>query len=40
VIFVAWVAFENRRVLEFAAHNVIGLGPIPDEPPPQPGQTR
>jgi hypothetical protein len=40
VIFVAWVAFENRRVLEFAARNVIGLGPIPDEPPPQPGQTR
>jgi hypothetical protein len=39
-IFVAWVAFENRRVLEFAARNVIGRGPTADAPPPQPGQTR
>src|SRR5215212_4316087 len=37
-VFVAWVVFENRRVLEFAARNVIGLSP--DKPPPQPGQTR
>ena len=37
--FVAWVAFENRRVMEFAARNVVGRGPT-DEPPPQPGQTR
>ena len=39
--FVAWVAFENRRVLEYAAANALGRGRGPtDEPPPQPGQTR
>jgi hypothetical protein len=39
IVFVAWVAFENRRLLEFAAANVLGRG-TPEEPPPQPGITR
>jgi hypothetical protein len=39
LVFVAWVAFENRRLLEFAALNVLGRGPT-EEPPPQPGMTR
>jgi hypothetical protein len=40
IVFVAWVAFENRRVLEFAVSNALGRAPRPDEPPPQPGMTR
>jgi hypothetical protein len=39
LVFVAWVAFENRRLLEFAALNVLGRAPT-EEPPPQPGMTR
>ena|SRR5215210_3202481 len=36
IVFVAWVAYENRRLLEFAASNVLGRR-SPEEPPPQPG---
>ena len=36
--FVAWVAFENRRVLEYALKNP--LRKSSDGPPPQPGVTR
>jgi hypothetical protein len=36
--FVAWVAFENRRVLEYAIK--YPLGKSADGPPPQPGVTR
>ena len=36
--FVAWVAFENRRVLEYAIKHP--LGKSSDGPPPQPGVTR
>jgi hypothetical protein len=39
VVLVAWVLYENRRLLEYAAANALGRGPT-DEPPPQPGQTR
>jgi hypothetical protein len=38
-VLVAWVVFENRRALAYAAANALGRGPT-DEPPPQPGQTR
>jgi hypothetical protein len=38
--FVAWVVFENRRVLSYALANPLGLGKRADEPPPQPGVTR
>jgi hypothetical protein len=38
VVFIAWIAFENRRVLEYAARNAVGRAPT-DEPPPQPGMT-
>jgi hypothetical protein len=37
-VFVAWVAFENRRVLEYALK--YPLGKKADGPPPQPGVTR
>ncbi len=37
-VFVAWIIFENRRVLEYAARNAVG-GKRADEPPPQPGMT-
>jgi len=48
VVFVAWVAFENRRLLQFAAANVLGRGGPTEfphdhgitEPPPQPGLTQ
>jgi hypothetical protein len=40
VVFVAWVAFENRRVLEYAIKYPLGVGKRADEPPPQPGVTR
>src|SRR5215212_4050664 len=39
LVFVAWVAFENRRLLEFAGLNGLGRAPT-EEPPPQPGMTR
>jgi hypothetical protein len=39
IVFVAWVAFENRRLLEFAASNVLGRRPT-DDIPPQPGITQ
>jgi hypothetical protein len=38
-VLVAWVMFENRRVLAYAAANALSRGPT-DEPPPQPGQVR
>jgi len=34
---VAWIAYENRRLLAFAASNALGRGA--DGPPPQPGVT-
>ncbi|MEA2362322.1 MAG: hypothetical protein QOD71_1467 [Thermoleophilaceae bacterium] len=37
-VFVAWVAFENRRVLEYALK--YPLGKKADGPPPQPGVAR
>ena len=48
VVFVAWVAFENRRLLQFAAANVLGMsgeGELPHQRgitdvPPQPGLTQ
>src|SRR3954447_9228943 len=39
LVFVAWVAFENRRLLDFAGLNALGRAPT-EEPPPQPGMTR
>ena len=40
VALVGWVAYENRRVLEYAAKNALGIGRAPtDEPPPQPGMV-
>ena len=39
LVFVAWVAFENRRLLEFAGLNGLGRAAT-EEPPPQPGMTR
>ena len=39
LVFVAWVVFENRRVLEYAARNALQRGGRADEPPPQPGAT-
>jgi hypothetical protein len=38
--FVAWVVFENRRVVAYTIANPLGLGKRADEPPPQPGVTR
>jgi hypothetical protein len=34
--FVAWVVFENRRLIAYAASNALGRG---DSQPPQPGTT-
>src|SRR3954465_7414959 len=39
LVFVAWVAFENSRLLQFAAANVLNRAPT-DDPPPQPGMPR
>src|SRR5215204_2863196 len=36
VVFVAWVAYENRRLVEFAATNLLSRRST-EEPPPQPG---
>ena len=38
-VFVAWMVYENRRLIEFTARNALGRAPT-DEPPPQPGMTR
>ena len=38
IVFVAWIAYENRRLVQFAVANALGRGPT-DEPPPQPGMT-
>jgi len=38
LVFVAWVVYENRRLVEYAARNVLGRAPT-EEPPPQPGMT-
>jgi hypothetical protein len=38
IAFVAWIAYENRRLVAFAVQNALGRGPT-DEPPPQPGIT-
>jgi hypothetical protein len=38
VALVGWMAYENHRLLTYAAKNALGLGRGPtDEPPPQPG---
>jgi hypothetical protein len=40
VALVGWVAYENRRVLAYAAANALGRGgPPADGPPPQPGMV-
>ena len=36
--FAAWMIYENRRLIEFAAKSALGRAPT-DEPPPQPGAT-
>lgn len=38
LVFVAWVVYENRSLVQFAARNALGRAPT-DEPPPQPGMT-
>jgi hypothetical protein len=38
IVFIAWVVYENRRLLTFARNGFVRAGPT-DEPPPQPGQT-
>jgi len=38
VVFAAWIVYENRRLLEYSARNVLGRAPT-EEPPPQPGMT-
>jgi hypothetical protein len=37
-VFVAWVVYENRRLVQFAVANALGRRPT-DEPPPQPGMV-
>jgi hypothetical protein len=37
IVFLAWIAYENRRLLAFAASNALGRGA--DGPPAQPGVT-
>ena len=39
VALLGWMAYENRRLLAYAAKNAIGRAPK-DEPPPQPGMVR
>jgi hypothetical protein len=36
IALVGWMAYENRRLLTYAAKNALGRGPT-DQPPPQPG---
>jgi hypothetical protein len=38
LVFAAWIVYENRRLLEYSARNVLGRAPT-EEPPPQPGMT-
>ncbi len=38
LVFVAWIAFENRRLIDFTVRNALGRAPT-DQPPPQPGMT-
>jgi hypothetical protein len=38
LVFVAWIVYENRRLLEYSARHVLGRAPT-EEPPPQPGMT-
>ena len=38
LFFVGWIAYENRRLVTFAAGNVLGRAPN-GESPPQPGMT-
>jgi hypothetical protein len=38
IVFVAWIAYENRRLVQFAVANALGRGPT-DQPPPKPGMT-
>jgi hypothetical protein len=38
IVFVAWIAYENRRLVQFAVGNALGRAST-DEPPPQPGMT-
>jgi hypothetical protein len=38
LVFVAWILYENRRLLEFAARSALRRAPT-EEPPPQPGMT-
>ena len=35
-VFVAWIVYENRRLVEYAVRNALGRATT-DEPPPQPG---
>jgi hypothetical protein len=38
VALVGWMAYENHRLLTYAAKNALGMGRAPtDEPPSQPG---
>jgi hypothetical protein len=40
VALVGWMAYENHRLLTYAAKNALGIGRAPtDEPPPQPGMV-
>jgi hypothetical protein len=36
-VFIAWMAFENRRLLSYVARSAVGR--VTDAPPPQPGPT-
>jgi hypothetical protein len=38
VALVAWVAYENHRLVQFTVGNTLARAPT-DEPPPQPGMT-
>jgi hypothetical protein len=38
VVFIAWVLYENRRLLAFTVSNALGRSPT-EEQPPQPGTT-
>jgi hypothetical protein len=38
IVFVAWLLYENRRLVEYAARSALGRAPT-EEPPPQPGMT-
>jgi hypothetical protein len=38
LVFVAWILYENRRLIAFTVGNALGRAPT-EEPPPQPGTT-